>query len=155
VTFSVDIQVADPRWRKVRGLATRLRRSAELALVRGKARRSSSLTILLASDQRLKELNRNFRGLNKPTNVLSFPAHAKDNVYLGDVALAYEVTAGEAKDSGKRLADHAMHLTVHGVLHLLGFDHQNARAARQMEPLESEILCELGVADPYASEPAR
>jgi len=155
VTFSVDIQVADPRWRKVRGLATRLRRSAELALVRGKARRSSSLTILLASNERLKELNRNFRGLNKPTNVLSFPSDAKDDVYLGDVALAYEVTAGEAKDNGKRLADHAMHLTVHGVLHLLGFDHQSVRAARKMEPLESEILCELGVADPYASEPAR
>lgn len=155
MTFSVDIQVDDPRWRKVRGLAAGLRHSAELALLRGKAKRSSSLTILLASDQRLKELNRTFRGLNKPTNVLSFPSDAKDNSYLGDVALAYGVTAGEAKDGGKRLADHAMHLTVHGVLHLLGFDHQSVRAAREMEPLESKILCELGVADPYVSESAR
>jgi probable rRNA maturation factor len=155
VTFSVDIQVDDPRWRKVRGLPARLQRSAELALARGRAKRASSLTILLASDQRLKELNRNFRGLNRATNVLSFPSHSNDDTYLGDVALAYEVTAGEAKDSGKRLVDHAMHLTVHGVLHLLGFDHQTGRAARKMEPLESEILGELGVADPYASEPAR
>ena len=155
MTFSVDIQVADPRWRKVRGLVTRLRRSAEVALRRGKARRSSSLTILLASDQRLKELNRNFRGTNKPTNVLSFPSDAKENIYLGDVALAYEVTAGEAKDSGKRLVDHAMHLTVHGVLHLLGFGHETERAARKMEPLETDILGELGVADPYASETVR
>jgi probable rRNA maturation factor len=154
VTFSVDIHVDDPRWRKVRGLIGGLRRSAEIALTRGKARRSSSLTILLSSDQRLKELNRNFRGQNKPTNVLSFPSDDKDKVYLGDVALAYEVTAGEAKESGKRLVDHATHLAVHGVLHLLGFDHQTERAARKMEPLESEILCELGVADPYVSEGA-
>jgi probable rRNA maturation factor len=155
VTFSVDIQIDDPRWRKVRGLATRLRRSAELALRRGKAKRSSSLTILLANDQRLKELNRNFRGTNKPTNVLSFPSGAKGNDYLGDVALAYEVTTGEAKDSGKRVVDHATHLTVHGVLHLLGFDHQNERAARKMEPLETDILSELGVCDPYARESAQ
>jgi probable rRNA maturation factor len=155
VTFSVDIQVDDPRWRKVRGLAARLRHSAELALLRGKAKRSSSLTILLASDQRLKQLNRTFRGKNQPTNVLSFPSDARDDSYIGDVALAYGVTAVEAKVGGKRLVDHAMHLTVHGVLHLLGFDHQSVRAARKMEPLESEILCELGVADPYVSEPAR
>ena len=155
MTFSVDIQVDDPRWRKVRGLVTGLRRSAELALRRGKASPSSSLTILLANDQRLKELNRNFRGRNKSTNVLAFPSDDRDSVYLGDVALAYGVTAVEAKESGKRVVDHAMHLAVHGVLHLLGFGHDTERAARKMEPLESEILSELGVADPYVSEGAR
>lgn len=155
MTFSIDIQVDDPRWRKVRGLVARVRRSAEFALRRGKARRSSSLTILLSSDQRLKELNRDFRGKNKPTNVLSFPSDAKGDVYLGDIALAYEVTAREAKDGGKRFAEHAMHLTVHGVLHLLGFGHATERTAREMEPLETAILGELGVADPYVSESVR
>jgi probable rRNA maturation factor len=152
VTFSIDIQVDDPRWRAVRGLVARMRRSAELALRRGKARRSSSLTILLSNNQRLKELNRHFRGKNKPTNVLSFPSDAKGDVYLGDIALAYEVTAREAQDGSKRLVDHAMHLTVHGVLHLLGFGHDSERTAREMEPLETAILDELGVADPYVSE---
>src|SRR5450755_84380 len=117
----------DPRWRKVRGVSARLRRASELALKRGKAGKSSSLTILLTGDARLKELNRDFRGKSRPTNVLSFPADTKDSKYLGDIALAYGVTAAEARAGGKCFVDHAMHLTVHGVLHLLGFDHETSR----------------------------
>jgi probable rRNA maturation factor len=154
VSFSIDLQVDDPRWRKARGLSARLRRCAELALKRGKAARSSRLTILLTGDARLRSLNRNFRGQNKPTNVLSFPADLPDGSYLGDVALAYGVTAAEARAGGKRLADHAAHLTVHGVLHLLGFDHDTKRTARKMEPLETRILAELGIDDPHAREEA-
>jgi probable rRNA maturation factor len=152
VSFSIDIQFDDPGWRKLRGLSARLRRAAELALRRGKAGRSAHLTILLTSDARMKELNRDFRGKNTPTNVLSFPAASGG--YAGDIALAYGVTAAEARAGGKRLVDHAMHLTVHGVLHLLGFDHDSERAALEMEPLETRILAELGVSDPYASEAA-
>ncbi|MGZ5960444.1 MAG: rRNA maturation RNase YbeY [Rhizomicrobium sp.] len=154
MSFAIDIQVDEPRWRKVRGLSARLRRATELALKRGKAGKSSALTILLTDDARLKELNRNFRGKNKPTNVLSFPSDAADGVYLGDIALAYDVTAAEARAGGKRFVDHAMHLTVHGVLHLLGFDHETDRAAGVMEPLETRILGELGIADPYARQVA-
>jgi probable rRNA maturation factor len=154
VSFSIELQVDDPRWRKARGLSTHLRKVAELALKRGNAGKSSSLTILLTDDAHLKNLNREFRGKNKATNVLSFPAETVSENYLGDIALAYGVTATEAKAGGKRFADHAMHLTVHGVLHLLGFDHQTSRAAKVMEPLETKILDELGVADPYAREVA-
>jgi probable rRNA maturation factor len=154
VTFLIDIHTDDPRWRKVRGLPARLRRAAELALKRGRARDASQLTILLAGDQRLKDLNRQFRGRNKPTNVLSFPVEGQNDVYLGDIALAYGVTADEARAGAKRFVDHAMHLTVHGVLHLLGFDHETDRDAAVMEPLETRILRELGVADPYASKAA-
>ena len=154
MSFAIDIQVDEPRWRKVRGLSARLRRATELALRRGKAGKSSALTILLTDDARLKALNRNFRGKNKPTNVLSFPSDAADGVYLGDIALAYDVTATEARAGGKRFVDHAMHLTVHGVLHLLGFDHETDRAAGVMEPLETRILGELGIADPYARQVA-
>jgi probable rRNA maturation factor len=154
VNFSIDLQVDDPRWRKVRGMRARLRQAAELALKRGKAGKSSSLTILLTDDARLKNLNRDFRGKNRPTNVLSFPAKTATDNYLGDIALAYGVTATEARDGGKRFADHAMHLTVHGMLHLLGFDHQTGRAAKVMEPLETRILHQLGIADPYAREAA-
>jgi probable rRNA maturation factor len=154
VSFSIDLQVDDPRWRKPRGLSASLRRSAELALKRGRAVKASRLTILLTGDARLRKLNRHFRGKNRPTNVLSFPAASAACGYLGDIALAYDVTAAEARSGGKRFADHAMHLTVHGVLHLLGFDHETRRAARVMEPLEARILRELGVADPYAGEAA-
>ena len=154
MTFSIAIQVHDPRWRRVRGLAPRLQRAAELALLRGKARKSSALTILLADDARLKELNSQFRGENKATNVLSFPSEAARDTYLGDIALAYGVTAQEARKDAKRFVDHAMHLTVHGVLHLLGFDHQTERDAGRMEPLETKILGELGIADPYATKAA-
>lgn len=154
MSFAIDIQVDDSRWRKVRGLSIRLRRAAELALKYGKAGKSSALTVLLADDARLKSLNRDFRGKNKSTNVLSFPSDAKDGVYVGDIALAFGVTAAEARMGGKRFVDHAMHLTVHGVLHLLGFDHQTKRAAGVMEPLETKILRELGVDDPYAQKAA-
>jgi len=154
VTFSIHLQFGDTRWRKVRGLAARLEIAAQRALVRGKAPAGSALTVLLSDDAQLAALNRDFRGKDKPTNVLSFPAAANADNYLGDVALAYEVTREEARAANKRLADHATHLVVHGVLHLLGFDHVTDRQARRMEPLETRILGELGIADPYASEAA-
>jgi probable rRNA maturation factor len=154
VSFSVHLQFGDPRWRKARGLSARLTAAAELALKRGRARRGAGLTILLADDAQLKTLNHDFRGKNKPTNVLSFPAPANDESYLGDVALAFGVTQKEARAAGKRFADHATHLVIHGVLHLLGFDHVRAGDAKRMEPLETRILAELGIADPYAAEAA-
>jgi probable rRNA maturation factor len=150
VSFSVHLEFGDPRWRSVRGLGVRLTKAAELALRRGNAPRNAALTLLLAADARVKTLNRDFRGLNKPTNVLSFPAPPNRERYLGDVALAFGVTQREARAAKKTLADHATHLAIHGVLHLLGFDHVNTRQAKVMEPLETRILAELGVADPYA-----
>lgn len=155
MTLSVDLQFADSRWRKVRALSARLEAAAILALRRGKAPANAALTVLLADDARLKALNHAYRRIAKPTNVLSFPAAANAENYLGDVALAYETTREEAKLQNKRFADHATHLVVHGVLHLLGFDHVTARQAGTMEPLEARILRELGIADPYATEAAR
>ena len=149
MSFSIDLEIADPRWRKARGLAARLKAAAELALKRGGAPRTASLTILLTSDAKLRSLNNDFRGRNKATNVLSFPAPRNAAGYLGDVALAYGVTEKEAQAAGKRFADRASHLVVHGVLHLLGFDHVTPRKARAMEPLETRILARLGIADPY------
>jgi probable rRNA maturation factor len=87
------------------------------------------------------------------TNVLSFPAAIEG--YLGDVAIAYGVTAKEAKASGKAVADHALHLAVHGVLHLLGYDHTSARQAKVMEPMETRILKTLNIADPYQTPPRK
>jgi probable rRNA maturation factor len=147
----IEILVDHAKWRGHRGLRPRLKRAASLALRRAKhAKRRAGLTILLGSDARLKALNAKFRGRNKPTNVLSFEATGDRVAHLGDIALAYGMTAREARAAGKPFADHAVHLVVHGVLHLLGFDHETARAAGRMEPLETSILAELGIADPYA-----
>ncbi|HEY1878102.1 MAG TPA: rRNA maturation RNase YbeY, partial [Rhizomicrobium sp.] len=110
------------------------------------AKLKGDLTILLAGDRKLKALNQDFRGKNRPTNVLSFPSA---NGYAGDIALAYGVTAKEAKQAGKTFTDHAVHLVVHGVLHLAGYDHERPSDASVMEPLEVKILGRLGVADPY------
>lgn len=149
--MKIEIVVEEPKWRAARGLGAKLERAARLAIKRNaEPGRDTALTILLADDDTLRALNRRFRRKNKPTNVLSFPAGPNRHAYLGDVALAYGVTRAEARASGKRFSDHAVHLVVHGVLHLLGYDHETAREARVMEPLETALLGRLGIADPYA-----
>jgi probable rRNA maturation factor len=144
IIFLVD----DPNWKKTRGLEGKLRQAARQAMQRCFAG-PGALTVLLADDAKLRSLNRDFRGLDKPTNVLSFPAGPNREDYRGDIALAYGVTAREAKIAGKRFGDHAAHLVVHGVLHLAGHDHERARDAERMESLEVQILGELGIANPY------
>src|SRR5471032_1153349 len=119
----ITLVVEDEAWRSHRGLRTRLKQAAEAA--RKSARLSGDFTVLLADDGRLRALNRDFRGLDKPTNVLSFPSGHEDRG--GDIALAYGVTKAEAKAAGKAFADHASHLVVHGVLHLAGYDHERPR----------------------------
>ena len=143
------VVVDDPGWRKFRGLVPRLERAAAAAAKAAGLRGRVSMTVLLSSDRRLKALNRDFRGKDKPTNVLSFPAPPNKDKYLGDVALALRVTRREAKASGKRVSDHAIHLVTHGVLHLAGYDHVRARDATVMEALEVAILERLGIANPY------
>ena len=145
--MSISLVIEDARWRKLRGFQMRLKRAVGEALRQAKAGDDAALTILLTGDAKVKSLNCDFRGKDKATNVLSFPAASED--YLGDVAIAYGVTAREAKASGKAVQDHALHLAVHGVLHLMGFDHVTARQARIMEPLEVRILKTLRIADPY------
>jgi probable rRNA maturation factor len=143
--------IEDKKWSAKRGLGTRLKRAATLALKRGGGAKGT-LTILLSNDEKLRDLNVTFRGKDKATNVLSFPARQND--YLGDVAVAYGVTSAEARAQKKIFADHATHLVVHGVLHLLGYDHETVRAAKIMEPLETEILSELGIGNPYTRKAA-
>ncbi|MBN8532434.1 MAG: rRNA maturation RNase YbeY [Alphaproteobacteria bacterium] len=107
-----------------------------------------ALTIALSGDRAVQHLNRDFRGKDKPTNVLSFPADEPD--YLGDVILAHGVVEREAKEQQKPFANHATHLVVHGVLHLLGYDHEtDAEDAKKMESLEKRILAKLGIPNPY------
>jgi len=110
------------------------------------------VTIVLTDDAEMRNLNRTWRGKDAATNVLSFPVD--DGIgepgLLGDVVLAYETTLEEARQQNIALQDHVSHLVVHGVLHLLGFDHAEDEAAERMENLERTALASLGIADPYA-----
>ncbi|KQR53230.1 rRNA maturation RNase YbeY [Brevundimonas sp. Leaf168] len=110
------------------------------------------IVVLLTDDAAVRELNGRFRDKDKPTNVLSFPAPENAFPHLGDIVLAYGVCATEAEAQGKTLADHLSHLVVHGVLHLLGRDHEDDAEAEEMEAEERDILAQIGVADPYLAE---
>jgi probable rRNA maturation factor len=142
----ITLVVEDANWRRKRGIQIRLKQAAEAAVRAVKLK--GDVTILLADDKRLAALNRDFRGKDKPTNVLSFPGHGGLG---GDIAIAYGVTQTEARAATKSFADHAIHLAVHGVLHLAGYDHERPKDAKLMEPLEVKILKRLGIADPYAA----
>jgi len=115
---------------------------------------SYELTIVLTDDAEMQALNRQWRGKDAPTNVLSFPAGDAPGEpgSLGDVVIAFETAAKEAEDENISLADHVSHLVVHGVLHLLGFDHMQDDEAERMEDLERRGLASLGIADPYREE---
>ena len=112
-----------------------------------------ALAVLLTDDAAVRRLNATWRGLDQPTNVLSFPAPLNDpNGALGDIAIAFETTAREATAEHKPLAHHLSHLALHGFLHLLGYDHESDAQAEEMEVLERKVLEVLGVPDPYAIE---
>lgn len=117
--------------------------------------READLAIRLVDAREGKSFNRHYRGKDYATNVLSFPADLPEGVklpLLGDLVICAPVVAREAAEQGKPLNAHYAHLTVHGVLHLLGWDHEDEREAECMEQLEREILATLGIADPYLEE---
>lgn len=164
--MSTETVLEDPRWERVDlpGLAER----AALAVLDRLGLEPSVFTVsvLGCDDSRIAELNADFRGKARPTNVLSWPSEERGahlagemphpprrapmgDTELGDIAIAWETCAQEAEAAGKPLENHALHLLVHGILHLLGFDHERGADAELMEELESEILGKLGVADPY------
>jgi probable rRNA maturation factor len=134
------------------------RRAAAEALSRApQGEPRGEVGVLLCDDDRATRLNRRYRGVAGPTNVLSFAIGSSGApggaVLLGDVAIAFETVAAEAAASRLAIADHLTHLVVHGVLHLVGYDHATAREAEDMEALEVAILGRLGVDDPYAPDP--
>jgi len=149
---------AATRWRRVaRDVSQRVRDAAMAALAAAGASDPGEVTIRLSDDPVVRQLNRDFRGKDKPTNVLSFPMSdgaGPDGVPapLGDIVIAYGTVAREAAEQGKSIEQHLLHLVVHGVLHLLGYDHERPAAARKMESLETRILASFGIADPYLVE---
>jgi probable rRNA maturation factor len=167
MNVALDISVPSGLWRGLPRARALARETIAAAIEEiGMAGREGEVSLCLGDDAQLRELNLRWRGLDKPTNVLSFPAAAVDAVadrvgraqrarkQLGDVALAYETLAREASELGVPLADHYRHLVAHGFLHLLGYDHETASEAERMEALESRIMARLGAADPYPREVA-
>jgi probable rRNA maturation factor len=150
----IDVMVQSTRWRR-QPSAARIVRRAVNAAAQAASTRPAGLAIVLSDDSAIRALNREWRGLNAPTNVLSFPTNAgrtvpRERPHIGDIVIAYETTAREATAEGKPFAHHLAHLAVHGYLHLLGYDHETDRDAKAMERLEVDILARLDVPDPYA-----
>ncbi|MDE1172312.1 MAG: rRNA maturation RNase YbeY [Parvibaculaceae bacterium] len=139
-------------------------RDAAIAAIRAAYARAgdgsaAEVSLVLADNAFVRELNKTWRGKDKPTNVLSFPMGASapgvTPVPLGDIVFALETVVDEAKEQRKTVSDHLSHLAVHGLLHLLGYDHEESDAeAEEMEALERDILASLDIADPYAAERA-
>ncbi len=142
----IEVEVEDAEgWAGVGNPEAIVTRAAEAALADG----PGDIVILLTNDATVADLNSRFRGKDRPTNVLSFPAPESARPHLGDLVLASGVCRAEAEAQGKSLADHLIHLVVHGVLHLLGRDHED-----DVEAEERAILAGLGVDDPYADRVA-
>jgi probable rRNA maturation factor len=150
----VEVVVMAAGWRRALPQAPALcRRAVRAALAAAPSRKPrGTVAIALADDATLQSLNRQFRGKDKPTNVLSFPTDMADPLgpgQLGDIALALQTLKREAAEQDKTLRRHLIHLVVHGALHLLGYDHERPGQARRMEGLERRILAGMGLPDPY------
>ena len=154
---AIDVVVESAQWNAPAEAAVR-RAIEEAATALGEDFGNHALAVLLTDDAAVRRLNAQWRGIDKSTNVLSFPpadmpgdAAVKS---LGDIAIAYETTAREAAAEDKPFADHLSHLAVHGFLHLMGHDHETDGQAETMEQLERVIMARLGVGDPYATSRA-
>jgi len=176
--FTLDVEIDQPLWTALiedaEGLATRIlaaaAKAAAAAASKGEAATPrpaasamaslTALTLVLTSDSAIHRLNRNFRGQDKPTNVLAFAtpvppapgtpdASGTSDAFAGDIFIAAETVRREAADQNKTVTDHTIHLIVHGFLHLIGYDHEEEADARAMEALEITILKALGIKNPY------
>jgi len=155
LSFAIDISAESEGWSKVPQLEALVRRAAEAALLDNEAP-PSEISVVLSDDEHIRELNKHHRGMDKPTNVLSFPAARMKTPagaprILGDIVIAFETVEREAAEETKPFENHLSHLVVHGVLHLLGYDHEgDEEEAELMEGRERKILASLGIPDPYA-----
>lgn len=149
--ISFDLIVEDDSWAALGNLEALCRKAFDAASALAPVP-EGNLAVLLADDAALHQLNRDFRGKDKPTDVLSFPSLPMDRPFLGDIAVAWGVSAADAKIQGKAPDAHLVHLLIHGYLHLLGFDHETDEEAAEMEALEIKALASLDIANPYRND---
>lgn len=165
--ITVDVQIEQTDWNTLPEITSRVKEAVKSALQGASVRSSCEVCVLLTSDYEVQTLNKDFRGKDKPTNVLSFPALESNEIdnlletslhddpdYLGDVALAYGTVIKEAKEQGKSPINHLTHLVIHGTLHLIGYDHEDPKDADKMEALEASILkSTFNIDNPYNTTP--
>lgn len=157
---ATEVLVTADCWARESGAESIIHRAIEAAASMVDADTGDAeIAVMLTDDAGIRTLNKNWRGIDKPTNVLSFPALQPERApigdaprMLGDIAIAYETTRSEADTEHKPFDHHLSHLAVHGFLHLIGYDHENDHDAEVMEDLERDILAQLGIPDPYAHD---
>jgi probable rRNA maturation factor len=154
----IDIRIQSPLW-EAQPSAEETVRDAVLAAADALSTAGGEVSIVLADDSAVRSLNRDWRGIDGPTNVLSFPASGPstgDGVrLLGDIVIAFETLERECVDENRMFLHHLAHLAVHGFLHLLGYDHQTDAQAEEMEGLESRVMARLKMPDPYRARDLR
>lgn len=175
IRLGIHIDKASSKWtRAFPSMNVKIEEAAAVAFLRAKKpaafkKRSFEISIILTEDSNVKILNRDYRGKDKPTNVLSFPQinlsrfrraeldvfPQRESIPLGDIVLGYQTIRRECREQQKTLENHVIHLIVHGTLHLLGYDHMRLRDAKAMEKLECDILASMGYADPYHESTAK
>jgi probable rRNA maturation factor len=141
----VDIMIKSPLWEGKQDFLANVLSTAAV-----EEKRCGEISLLLGDDAAIAKLNKEFRGKDGPTNVLSFPGPRVQPSFIGDIVLAAETIVEEAQFQGKSFDNHAAHLAVHGFLHLLGYDHESEDDAERMEARERAILAAIGIEDPYA-----
>lgn len=155
--ISLDIEVEAGNWPPIEQLEAICRRACDAAQAetrRAVSQSGSDLSILFTDDRRIRALNAEWRGKDKATNVLSFPAFPSSRTgpippLLGNIVLAAETVRREAEEEAKPFENHLTHLVVHGFLHLIGYDHETDEQAEEMEALERRALARLAIPDPY------
>ena len=148
--IEIDIDIRDTRWDVVDDLTVLVQTALSAGVAEHCSRSFAEISLLFTDNAQIKDLNRTYRGQDKPTNVLSFPTDADLSVpVLGDIVLAFETVAHEAKQGAIDLRDHISHLLIHGYLHLQGLDHYADADATIMEAIEIKALAGLGIANPY------
>jgi len=153
-SIAVELSVTDPRWSdKLDNLNDVATCAIDAAYRHVDIAAPAIVSILLCDDDEIQQLNKSYRNMDRPTDTLSFPANAPVSLSplpLGDIVVAYDTMVADAGAAGKKMAVHLTHLLIHGLLHLVGYDHENDADAQTMESLEVEILRSLGIDDPYA-----
>jgi probable rRNA maturation factor len=151
VSIVLDLRIEDAGWTdEMEDPETVCQRALKAALALTGI--EGEVALLLTDDDEMHTLNRDWRGKDKPTDVLSFPADELDAPFLGDIAVGLGVSRGDAATRGIKLTEHLSHLVIHGYLHLLGYDHMTEEEAREMEALEIKALSGLGIGDPYGRD---